>query len=121
MGKALFYELTDSPVEAALALLLGKSLEAGLKVDLRSGDAGRLDWLDQKLWLGAEEGFLPHGMAGGPHDGLQPILLTADLSVRGDTSCLMSVYGAAVSDQELADLERCCILFDGYDEAAKSH
>ncbi|MEZ5676317.1 MAG: DNA polymerase III subunit chi [Thalassovita sp.] len=117
MGAAFFYHLTHRRLEDALPALLGLSLKAGWKVAVRGPDRGRLDWLDQKLWLGPEDGFLPHGLAGGPHDALQPILLTT-AAAANDPQCLMSVDGAQVSPQEVQAMERVCILFDGGDPDA---
>ncbi|MFD1343435.1 DNA polymerase III subunit chi [Litorisediminicola beolgyonensis] len=117
MGAAYFYHLTRAPLDETLRLLLGKSLQAGWRVALRAPDPARLDWLDQALWLGPEDGFLPHGIAGGPHDAAQPILLTTG-EARNDPACLMAVDGAGVDAGEVARLERVCILFDGHDEAA---
>lgn len=118
MGRVLFYHLTDSRLEDTLPLLLEKSLAAGYQVDIRGRDPARLDWLDEKLWLGPEEGFLPHGRAGGPHDALQPVLLTQETTLRTGTTCLMAILGAEVAPEEPDRVERCCILFDGHDEAA---
>lgn len=117
MGAAFFYHLTHRRLEDALPALLGLSLKAGWKVAVRGPDQGRLDWLDQKLWLGPDDGFLPHGLAGGPHDALQPILLTTAVAAN-DPQCLMSVDGAQVSPQEVQAMERVCILFDGGDPDA---
>ncbi|MCB2143002.1 MAG: DNA polymerase III subunit chi, partial [Rhodobacteraceae bacterium] len=76
MGEARFYHLTRSGQDAVLAQLLPRSLQSGWHVVVRGCDSARLDHIDRMLWLGAEEGFLPHGLAGGPNDALQPILLT---------------------------------------------
>lgn len=101
-----------------LPRLLEKSLEVGWRVAVRGTDAARLDWLDEKLWLGAEDGFLPHGRAGGPHDALQPILLTTDLSAANQPACVMAIDGAELQAAEVSALERACILFDGHDPSA---
>ncbi|MCI5111138.1 MAG: DNA polymerase III subunit chi [Marivita sp.] len=118
MGAAYFYHLTQKPLEATLPMLLGKALGAGWRVAVRGTDAARMDWLDQRLWLGPEEGFLPHGLAGGPHDAAQPVLLTVAHEAANDPQCLMSVDGAEVAPDEVNRLERVCILFDGNDPAA---
>ncbi|NDV99506.1 DNA polymerase III subunit chi [Salipiger sp. PrR002] len=118
MGVAMFYHLTQRPLEETLPMLLEKSLAAGWRVAVRGVDPGRLDWLDERLWLGPEEGFLPHGRAGGAHDAQQPILLTERADLPNGASCLMSVDGAEVSAEEVAQMERVCILFDGMDERA---
>ncbi|MGY3437201.1 MULTISPECIES: DNA polymerase III subunit chi [unclassified Marinovum] len=117
MGAAFFYHLTERPLEATLPMLLGKARGAGWRVAVRGVEDGRLDWLDQKLWQGAEDSFLPHGRAGGPHDALQPILLTTG-AAGNDPQCLMAVDGAEVSPEEVGALERVCILFDGNDMEA---
>lgn len=117
MGAAYFYHLTRQPLETTLPMLLGKARQAGWRVAVRGRDAERLGWLDEKLWLGPEEGFLPHGLAGGPHDALQPILLTTDKAAN-DPACLMSVDGAEVAAEEVNTLERVCVLFDGNDDSA---
>jgi DNA polymerase-3 subunit chi len=114
MGEVYFYHLTMTPLEVTLPNLLSRALGAGWKVAVRGTEPARLDWLDQKLWLGDEEDFLPHGLAGGEHDALQPILLTTGAAVNG-AACLMSVDGAEVTAEEVQQCERTCVLFDGND------
>jgi DNA polymerase III subunit chi len=118
MGTAMFYHLTRSPVEATLAMLLPKSLAQGWHVVVRGTDAARMGWLDEKLWLGPEDGFVPHGVAGGAHDADQPVLLTTGDAVPNGAQCLMVMDGAEVTAEESAAVERVCVLFDGNDEAA---
>lgn len=114
----MFYHLTRSPLEVALPVLLTKSLQAGWHVVVRGTDPGRLDWLDLKLWTAGDESFLPHGVAGGPHDGRQPILLTTGPDAPNGAQCLMAVDGAEVAAEECRALTRVCILFDGNDPTA---
>ena len=118
MGAAYFYHLTQKPLEVTLPMLLGKALGAGWRVAVRGTDAARMDWLDQKLWLGPEEGFLPHGLAGGPHDAAQPVLLTVARDAANTPQCLMTMDGADVAPDEVQRLERVCVLFDGNDPSA---
>ncbi|MCB2134850.1 MAG: DNA polymerase III subunit chi [Rhodobacteraceae bacterium] len=118
MASAFFYHLTRSPVEMTLPMLLAKALQTGWHVIVRGQDAARLEWLDGKLWLGPEEGFLPHGLAGGDHDADQPILLTRDDANPNGAACLMAIDGSDVSAAECAGYERVCILFDGNDPGA---
>lgn len=121
MGAAFFYHLTHRPLEATLPALLDKALAAGWRVAVRGRDQGRMAWLDEKLWLGPEERFLPHGMAGGPNDALQPVLLTVGPEAGNAPDCVMSVDGADVVPEELERLSRVCILFDGNDPDAVQH
>lgn len=118
MGAVYFYHLTQRPLEATLPQLLERALLQGWRVAVRGRDEGRMGWLDQKLWLGREEGFLPHGLAGGPHEAAQPILLTTHESAANDPQCVMAIDGAEVSPQEVMALERVCVLFDGNDGEA---
>ncbi len=118
MGSAYFYHLTRAPLEATLPVLLGKARGAGWRVAVRGEDAARMDWLDQKLWQGPDEGFLPHGLATAPHADQQPILLTTDTSYPNDPACLMVIDGAEPSAQEVQAMERVCVLFDGHDDSA---
>lgn len=121
MASAFFYHLTRNPLEVTLAMLAAKAQGAGWRVVIRGTDRSRLEWLDEKLWLGPEEGFLPHGLSGGPHDALQPVLLTERQEVPNDAQCLMTIEGADVSEAEVAAFERVCILFDGHDSEAVQH
>ena len=117
MGAAYFYHLTEGTLEGTLPMLLRKSREAGWRVLVRGTDAAMLDRLDRVLWEGPRDDFLPHGLAGGPHDADQPILLGQDVAAEG-FQCLMSVDGANVTPAEVGLSERTCILFDGADGAA---
>ena len=117
MGEAWFYHMTRNPLEATLPALLERALGAGWRVAVRGPDPARLDWLDQRLWLTADEGFLPHGRAGGAHDSAQPVLLTEGAAANA-AQCLVSVDGAEVTPDEVGAHERVMILFDGNDPAA---
>ena len=115
MGAAYFYHLTERPLEATLPVLIGKALGAGWRVAVRARDAALLERLDTHLWQG--DGFLPHGIAGGPHDADQPVLLTTEAAANAAT-CIMSVGGADVTSGEVQSSERTCVLVDGADEQA---
>lgn len=117
MGAVYFYHLTRSAPEAALAMLAERALGQGWRVAVRVRDGARAEWLDAKLWLGPEEGFLPHGIAGGPHDGLQPVLIVTGEAPAG-VACLMALDGTGVTAAEAGAAERVCILFDGNDPSA---
>ena len=117
MGNALFYHLTRSGPAQLLPMLIGKSLQAGWRVELRGRDRARQVALDEALWQG--EGFLPHGLAGGPHDARQPVLLTTGTGAAANAPrCLIALDGAEVSGEECGRLERACIVFDGNDPEA---
>lgn len=118
MGEAYFYHMTTAPLEVTLPALLAKARSAGWRIAVRGTDASRLDWLDQKLWINPPDGFLPHGIAGGPFDADQPILLTDKDDIPNKAECLMAIDGAPVGEAEVGALARVCILFDGNDPDA---
>ncbi len=131
MGEVYFYHLTTTSLEAALVPLVTRGLGQGWRIEIRGQSAGMIEALDRALWLGPEEGFLPHGIAGGAMDDLQPVLLTRTEGGVGAASmgaasigaasigvdCVMSVEGAGIAADEVARVARACVLFDGRDEA----
>lgn len=121
MGAALFYHLTRDSIAQTLSQLLPKALAAGMRIELRGRDRAALERLDQQLWQGPEEGFLPHGLSGGPHDALQPVLLTESDFLQDATTCLMSLEGAPITAEEVTRLTRSCVLFDGGSDDAVEH
>lgn len=115
MGKAMFYHLTRRPMEETLMMLLGKAAGAGWRVVVRGTDADRMAALDEKLWQGSDDSFMPHGLAGGPHDARQPVLLSTGTDLPNAAACVMAVDGAHVTPDEVTQLDRVCVLFDGND------
>ena len=71
--------------------------------------------------LGRKKASLPTAWQAGPHDALQPVLLTAGPEAANAPECVMSVDGAAVAAGEVQALQRVCILFDGTDPEAVQH
>lgn len=121
MGAAYFYHLTRSAADTTVQALLGKSLAAGWRVVVRGQSDAMLARLDDLLWLRPDDGFLPHGRAGGDDDAEQSVLLTKTAEIPNKAACVISVEGAEVSAEDVQALERVCILFDGQDEAALNH
>jgi len=121
MGDVYFYHLTRSALPVALGLLLEKCLARGWKVAVRGTARAGLEALDAALWLGPEERFLPHGLAGGPHDARQPVLLTDRPEAPNAPDCLMAVEGADVEPGELVRYARICVVFDGANGGQLSH
>ncbi|MFS4579959.1 DNA polymerase III subunit chi [Phaeobacter sp. C3_T13_0] len=118
MGAAYFYHLTRRSLEETLPVLLDKALGAGWRIVVRGVDQPRITRLDERLWLGAEDQFFPHGILGGPYDAFQPVLLSHEAVDVPGISCLMTVDGAEVTPQEVTGMARVCILFDGTDQTA---
>ncbi|WP_151717499.1 DNA polymerase III subunit chi [Gemmobacter serpentinus] len=113
----LFYHITRSSVEDTARTLMERALGAGWRVMLRGSDPARLQHLDDWLWLNPDDGFLPHGLAGGPRDGDQPILLGQGAAMPG-TKAVLLIDGAEPLPGEAEAMERVWVLFDGHDGGA---
>ena len=110
VSEVFFYHLTRQTVDQALLPLLGKCLAKSWRVVIRGTEAQGLAVLNNKLWQGPAEGFLPHGLAGEAGESDQPILL----ALVGQThphDCLICIAGAEVSAEEVTQAKRVCILF----------
>ncbi len=114
-----FYHLTRTTLEAALPQMLEKTLERGQRAVVRAGSAERVEALTAWLWTYKDRNFLPHGSAKDGHAARQPIWLTEKDERPNDAQVLFLTDGA-VSGEELAEFERCAVLFDGNDESALS-
>lgn len=120
MSLLMFYQLTRSSAEDTVANLVGRALTQGWRVMIRSTDAAELARLDSLLWLGAAEGFVPHGLQDGAQEAEQPVLLGSG-AIGNAAQALMLLGGAEVSLSEAQSLERVWVIFDGADEAAVAH
>lgn len=118
MSSVFFYHLTESPLETVLPILIGKARQAGWRICVRGRHDGMMQMLDKRLWTDDPASFLPHGLAGGAHDADQPILLTTGTEMPNGAHCLMSVGGADITPEEVSNLDRAMILFDGFDPDA---
>ena len=116
MGTAMFYHLTRSGPDEALAQLLPRAVAQGWRIMMRSPNADHRERLDAKLWVEPAESFQPHAQEGGPHDADQPVLIGQGAAVNGARGVFL-LDGAAPLDGEQR-LDRLWILFDGADEAA---
>lgn len=118
MSEVFFYHLTRSPLQQALPDLLERVLSRGWRALVRGVAVDRMRWLDETLWQGRDHGFLPHGLEGGTHDADQPVLLATGMDNMNKAEVLLLVDGAKVSDSEIAQFTRVCLMFDGNDPEA---
>lgn len=116
MGVVMFYHLTRSSADETLMMLLPRALRQGWRVMVRGRDADALARLDAQLWLTEADPFLPHGLAGGPHDADQPVLIGPGPIANGAQG-LFLLDGAETTPEEARPLERVWLLFDGGDGA----
>lgn len=78
MAEILFYHLETQPLERVLPTLLEKTLERGWRAVVETSSRERAEALDALLWTFSDDAFLPHGIAGGEADALQPVLIATD-------------------------------------------
>jgi DNA polymerase-3 subunit chi len=71
-----FYQLGGSSPDQIIASIAGKLLADDGRLLIVAEEEGLLARLDRALWDQGETSFLPHGVAGGPDDARQPILLS---------------------------------------------
>ena len=117
MSEIGFYHLTRTRLDQALPKLLGRVLGSGGRAFVLCGDGERAKALDAALWTVPDPDWLPHDMAGGQDDALQPILIgTADVAPGNGARFLFLVDGA--DSARLDAYERVLDLFDGADDAA---
>ncbi len=104
-----FYQLSRDPAEAVVPLLAHNTLSAGERMLVVSADDAQVARISETLW--AKDGFLAHGLAGGPHQERQPILLSDACEPANGARYL------ALADGEWRDaaegFERVFLLFDG--------
>lgn len=116
---ALFYHLTRSTEEDLIRTLLTRAMAQGWRVLLRGTDDAALRRLDTRLWTEPADGFLPHGMQGGPADADQPVLLGKGPATNAAHGVILT-GGALSTPAEAAALQRLWVLFDGGDQDAVS-
>ncbi len=88
-----FYHLSRDPVEVALPPLAAKSLGAGQRMLIVSGDDAQLARISEALWSKQPDSFLAHGLACGPHQERQPILLSDQVEAANGATFLALADG----------------------------
>lgn len=71
-----FYQLGAAQPDGVIAAIAGKLLDDGQRLLVVAAEEGLLARLDRQLWDQGAASFLPHGLAGGSDDTVQPILLS---------------------------------------------
>ena len=107
-----FYQLEGLPPEGVIAGLAEKVLESGERLLIVSADEAGLARLDRLLWAeSAPTSFLAHGLAGGPDDARQPILLSTSPDAPNGARHMLIADGEW-RDAALA-YDRAFFIFDG--------
>ena len=96
VSEVYFYHLTRQRVDQALRPLLSKCLANGWRVVIRGREAAEIQQLDDALWQGPAEEFLPHGLAGTAQEADQPVVLALE-GHEAPHDCLICIGGSAVT------------------------
>lgn len=115
MGTVNFYHLTRFTSDEVVDMLVPRALAQGWRVFIRSPDRAALERQDARLWLHPEDGFLPHGLQGGPQDAAQPVLLGQGAFTNAAQAVLL-LGAQAIDATEARAVERIWLVFDGGDE-----
>ena len=106
-----FYQLGDTAPEQVIASIAVRLLSDDARLLIVAEDEAMLARLDRLLWGQGSTSFLPHGLAGGPDDARQPILLATSPDAPNLARTLLIADGqwreAALS------YDRAFYLFDG--------
>lgn len=105
-----FYQLSRDPAEGVVPLLAQNTLKAGERLLVVSADDSQIVRISEALWQ-RPGSFLAHGLAGGPHQERQPILLSDSPEAPN------GAHYVAFADGQWRDaaeqFERVFLLFDG--------
>lgn len=119
MTETLFYHLERRALEDILPGLVEKSLARGWRAAIKTDSSERSDALDTLLWTYDDQSFLAHAQLGDGEAAEQPVLITVEEGNPNSAQIVFYVGGAMPSDwEQLNDLARVVLLFDGRDEAA---
>ena len=105
-----FYQLAGAPAEPVIAGIAEKVLAADGRLLIVAEDEPFLARLDRLLWDQGANSFLPHGLAGGPEDARQPILLSTSPDAPNQARNMLIADGAW--REAALTYERSFYLFD---------
>jgi DNA polymerase-3 subunit chi len=118
MTEVLFYHLETQPLDRVLPVLIEKSLERDWHVVVETGSEARAEAIDNLLWTYRDDSFLPHALAGGDADHLQPVLITTRPHNPNEAEIRFFVDRAVPTD--VAGYQRVVYMFSGHDPDAVS-
>ena len=106
-----FYQLGDATIESVVASVGQRLIGEGQRLLVVAGDEALLARLDRLLWDQGASSFIPHGLAGGPDDSLQPILLSSGSDAPNRARNLLIADGEW--REAALGYDRAFFLFDG--------
>ena len=110
MKQVDFYQLTRDPVEAVVALLARKTVQAGERLVVVSENAQQREAISRALWSEGGGAFLAHGEAGERHAARQPVLLSESCHAPNEARFVLLADGKWRAEAE--SFARVFLLFD---------
>lgn len=114
--EVMFYHLDRQPLDAALPLLVEKTLERGWRAVIQAGSEERVSALDALLWTYKPDSFVPHGASNDGDGARQPVYLTAKDENPNRADVRFLVDGASL--ERYTGYRRVVVMFNGRDELA---
>lgn len=105
-----FYQLGGTPPEPVIASLAQKVLSADGRLIVIAEDEAYLARLDRMLWDQGTTSFIPHGLAGGPDDAREPILLST--SPDAPNLARNALIADGIWRESVLSYDRSFLLFD---------
>src|SRR5580698_10046377 len=119
LTEALFYHLERRSLEDVLPGLIEKTLERGWRALIRADSAERAEAVDTLLWTYDDQSFLPHAQLGDGDAKRQPVIITMEEANPNDAHVLFLIGDAVAPPwDQISDLVRVVLVFDGRDEGA---
>ena len=116
MAEIRFYHCERQSLEQVLPLLLGKALQNGHRIVVKTHSKEAAEQLNQLLWTSKPESFLPHGSAKDGQGENHPVWLCANDDNPNEADVLILTQGQ--ESTALADYKLVCDMIDGRDEQA---
>lgn len=110
MTEVRFYHLQQDTTAKAVADILLKALDKGMKILLKVPDSARVAFYDDWLWRFREDRFLPHGCDGDPHESAHPVWISTNDTAPNNADMAMIVEDATLPPLE--NFQLVCLVFD---------
>lgn len=116
MTEIRFYHLEKSGIDRVLPQLVGKALQTGQRVLVKTASTPEAEHLSDILWTFDPASFIPHGTVKDGSEADQPVFLTPTNDNPNGASILF-VTGPE-STENLESYQLVCEIFDGRNDDA---
>ena len=107
-----FYQLSQGTPDKALAMLARAALRQGERMLIVAEDESRFAAIGDALWTEFPDTFLAHGIAGGPDDARQPILLSHAAQAANGARFMVLADGVWREGEDADAFDRVFYVFD---------